>query len=391
MRNLKDIDTNGKKVLMRVDFNVPFADDGSISDDTRIRAVLPSINYLLEQGARLILCSHCGRPRGKRISKYSLSPIAARLAELLGRPVALAPDCLGAETKEMARNLKGGEVLLLENLRFHAAEQNNEADFARELASLAEIYINDAFAVSHRAHASVAGVTDYLKIKAAGFLLEQEMDFFNRAIANPVKPLAVILGGAKVSSKLGAIRNMLDRVEVMIIGGAMANTFLKSQGFDLGKSLVEDDLLETARELIDLARDKGIAFYLPVDCVAAGEFTPQAADKTTTIYNIPKTWMALDIGPATSLLYQEALAGVKTIVWNGPVGAFEMEKFSRGSLTMVEAVSASPALSIVGGGDTNALINQAGAADKISYMSTGGGAFLMLMEGKELPGVKALE
>ncbi len=391
MRNLKDINTSGKKVLMRVDFNVPFADDGSISDDTRIRAVLPSINYLLKQGARLILCSHCGRPKGKRISKYSLAPIAARLTELLGRPVALAPDCLGAETKEMARNLKDGEVLLLENLRFHAAEQNNEADFARELASLAEIYINDAFAVSHRAHASVAGVTDYLKIKAAGFLLEKEMDFFNRAIANPVKPLAVILGGAKVSSKLGAIRNMLDRVDVMIIGGAMANTFLKSQGFDVGKSLVEDDLLDTARELIDLARDKGIAFYLPVDCVAASEFTAEAAGKTTTIYNIPKSWMALDIGPATSLLYQEALAGVETIVWNGPMGAFEMEQFSRGSLTMVEAVSTSPALSIVGGGDTNALINQAGAADKISYMSTGGGAFLMLMEGKELPGVTALE
>ncbi|VAW33178.1 Phosphoglycerate kinase, partial [hydrothermal vent metagenome] len=250
---------------------------------------------------------------------------------------------------------------------------------------------NDVFAVSHRAHASVAGVTDYLKVKAAGFLLEKEMDFFNRAIANPLKPLAVILGGAKVSSKLGAIRNMLDRVEIMIIGGAMANTFLKSQGFAVGKSLVEDDLLDTARELIELAKDKGIAFYLPVDCVAADEFTAQAAGKIKTIYNIPRTWMALDIGPATSLLYQEALAGVKTIVWNGPMGAFEIEQFSRGSLTMVEAVSASPALSIVGGGDTNALINQAGAADKISYMSTGGGAFLMLMEGKELPGVTALE
>ncbi len=391
MRNLKDIDTNGKKVLMRVDFNVPFADDGSISDDTRIRAVLPSINYLIQQGARLILCSHCGRPKGKRINKYSLTPIATRLTELLGRPVALAPDCLGQKTKEMARNLKDGEILLLENLRFHAAEQDNEANFARELASLAEIYINDAFAVSHRAHASVAGVTDYLQVKAAGFLLEKEMNFFNRAIANPVKPLAVILGGAKVSSKLGAIRNMLDRVDVMIIGGAMANTFLKSQSFDIGKSLVEDDLLDTAKELINLAKDKGIAFYLPVDSIAAREFTPQAASKTTTIYNIPKTWMALDIGPATSLLYQEALAGVETIVWNGPMGAFEIEQFSHGSLTMVEAVSASPALSIVGGGDTNALINQAGAADKISYMSTGGGAFLMLMEGKELPGVKALE
>lgn len=376
---------------MRVDFNVPFTDDGRISDDTRIRAVLPSINYLIKQGARLILCSHCGRPKGKRISKYSLAPVAARLTELIGRPVALAPDCRGVETREMAQGLKDGDILLLENLRFHAAEQANEADFARELASLAEIYINDAFAVSHRAHASVAGVTDYLKVKAAGFLLEKEMDFFNRAIANPVKPLAVILGGAKVSSKLGAIRNMLDRVEVMIIGGAMANTFLKSQGFDVGKSLVEDDLLDTARELIELAKDKGIAFYLPVDCVTAGEFTAQAAGKTTTIYNIPQTWMALDIGPATSLLYQEALAGVKTIVWNGPMGAFEIEQFSRGSLAMIEAVSTSPALSIVGGGDTNALINQAGAADKISYMSTGGGAFLMLMEGKELPGVTALE
>ena len=390
MKNIKDITVAGQKVLMRVDFNVPFDEHGKISDDTRICGVLPTINHLIDQGARIILCSHCGRPKGERLAKYSLSPVAARLSELLGRKITLAPDCIGAEIQNMANALQDGDILLLENLRFHSEEQKNDPEFAQQLASLSDIYINDAFAVSHRAHASVEGVTHYINTCAAGFLLQREIDFFNRSITAPAKPLAAIMGGAKVSSKLGAIRNMLDKVDIMIIGGAMANTFLKSLGHEIGKSLVEDDLLNTARELIDLAKKKGVKFYLPVDCVAADKFEPQAVTKLTTIQEMPSDWMSLDIGPASSILFREALNNAKTIVWNGPMGAFEMDAFARGSMAMVDTITSSHALSIVGGGDTNVLINQAGAANEVSYMSTGGGAFLMLMEGKELPGVAAL-
>jgi phosphoglycerate kinase len=390
MKNLKDIKVTGQKVLVRVDFNVPFDENGKISDDTRVRGVLPTIEYLIAQNAKIILCSHCGRPKGERLTKFSLAPVAAKLAELLGQDVKLAPDCMGEETQQLVESLQPGQILLLENLRFHAEEQKNDKDFARQLASLADIYINDAFAVSHRAHASVEGVTHFVKTCVAGFLLKREIDFFNQSITSPAKPLASIMGGAKVSSKLGAIRNMLDRVDIMIIGGAMANTFLKSQGYEIGKSLVEDDLLNTARELINLAHTKGVKFYLPVDCVAADNFSAEASNRIHTIQDMPPQWMSLDIGPATSKLFHEALTDAKTIVWNGPMGAFEMEPFAKGSQAMVDTVTSSQALSIVGGGDTNVVINQAGAADKVSYMSTGGGAFLMLMEGKELPGVVAL-
>jgi len=390
MQSLKDIKVTGQKVLIRVDFNVPFDDNGQISDDTRVRGVLPTIQYLIDQKAKIIICSHCGRPKGERLAKYSLAPVAAKLAELLGQNVKLAPDCIGPEVNGLVAALQDGQILLLENLRFHAEEQKNDAKFAQQLASLADIFINDAFAVSHRAHASVEGVTHYIATSAAGFLLQREIDFFNRSITSPAKPLAAIMGGAKVSSKLGAIRNMLDKVDIMIIGGAMANTFLKSQGYEIGKSLVEDDLLDTARELVNLAHDKGVKFYLPVDCVAAAEFNPQAISKICTIQDMPEKWMSLDIGPASSILFAEALTDAKTIVWNGPMGAFEMEPFAKGSLAMVDTITASHALSIVGGGDTNVVINQALAGDKVSYMSTGGGAFLMLMEGKELPGVAAL-
>ncbi len=390
MKSLKDIKVTGQKVLVRVDFNVPFDDNGQISDDTRVRSVLPSIQYLIDQKAKIIICSHCGRPKGERLAKYSLAPVAAKLAELLGQNVKLAPDCIGPEVNGLVAALQNSQILLLENLRFHAEEQKNDAKFAQQLASLADIFINDAFAVSHRAHASVEGVTHYIATAAAGFLLQREIDFFNRSITSPAKPLAAIMGGAKVSSKLGAIRNMLDRVDIMIIGGAMANTFLKSQGYEIGKSLVEDDLLDIARELVNLAHDKGVKFYLPVDCVAAAEFSPQAISQICTIQDMPEKWMSLDIGPASSILFSEALTDAKTIVWNGPMGAFEMEPFAKGSLAMVDTITASHALSIVGGGDTNVVINQAGAGDKVSYMSTGGGAFLMLMEGKELPGVSAL-
>ncbi len=391
MKNIKDVNVSGQKVLVRVDFNVPFDENGAISDDTRIRGVLPTIGYLVQQNAKIILCSHCGRPKGERLKKYSLAPMADRLSKLLGRGVKLAHDCVGEEVQHLAASLQGGDILLLENLRFHPEEQKNDAAFARQLASLADVYINDAFAVSHRAHASVEGVTHYVDVCAAGFLLQREIDFFHRSITSPARPLAVVMGGAKVSTKLGAIRNMLDLVDIMILGGAMANTFLKSQGYEIGQSLVEDELLDTARELLELARVKGVKFYLPVDCVAAEQFSRHAVTRISTIQDMPPHWLSLDIGPASSTLFGEALADAGTIVWNGPMGAFEMTPFARGSLAMVNTVTTSNALSIVGGGDTSVVIKQAGAVGEISYISTGGGAFLMLMEGKELPGIAALD
>ena len=390
MKSIKELTVENHTILMRVDFNVPFDDNGNITDSTRISAVLPTIQYLIDHNAKLVLCSHCGRPKGERIDKFSLAPVAQKLSELLGKSVQLAPDCIGSETETMAASLQNGEILLLENLRFHAGETKNDPEFSRQLASLADIYINDAFAVSHRAHASVEGVTHHMDECAAGFLLQREIDFFNRSVTNPERPLAAILGGAKVSTKLGAIRNMLDKVNLMIIGGAMANTFLKAQGYGIGNSLIENDLLDTAEELINLAREKGVGFYLPVDCVIAETFSPSANKKIVPISDVPNDWMILDIGPETSKKFHNILAEARTIVWNGPMGAFEMDAFAEESMRMVDTVSKSKALSIVGGGDTNALVNKAGAGDKVSYMSTGGGAFLMLMEGKELPGVVAL-
>lgn len=377
--------------MIRVDLNVPLDDQGNVTDDTRILGILPTLRYALEQNAKVILSSHCGRPKGQRQEKFSMAPAAKRLSQLLSREVELAPDCIGPEAKACVDKIQPGEIIMLENLRFHEAETKNDPDFSRKLADFADIYINDAFAVSHRAHASVEGITHYVQECAAGLLLQKEMDYFNRSVSHAARPLVAILGGAKVSSKLGAIRNMLDRVDKMIIGGAMANTFLKSQGFKTGASLVEDDLLDTARELISLAREKGVKFYLPVDCVVAEKFTPDAATKKVTIQEIPENWMALDIGPATATLFHEALDDAKTIVWNGPMGAFEMDAYSRGSNAMVQSLTTAHAMTVVGGGDTNALINQAGAGQDVSYMSTGGGAFLMLMEGKSLPGVAALE
>ena len=391
MKSIREIDPAGKKVLVRVDCNVPFDDEGRITDDTRILGVLPTIRYLLERQAAIILCSHCGRPKGERLERFSLAPVAKRLGELLGCEVALAPDCVGEQTREMAAALAPGSILLLENLRFHKEETANDEAFARELAAMADIYVNDAFAVSHRAHASVEGVTHHVDVAVAGLLLQKEIDFFNRAVADPVRPVAAVLGGAKVSSKLGAIRNMLDRVDIMVIGGAMANTFLKSQGVDVGASLVEEDLVATAGEFVRLAAEKGVKMYLPVDGVAAERFEAGAASKVVTNLEVPSGWMLLDIGPATARLFATAIAGARTIVWNGPMGAFEMDPFARGSMAMVEAVTGSHALSVVGGGDTNVVIKKAGAAAEVSYISTGGGAFLMLMEGKELPGVVALK
>lgn len=391
MKTLRDIAFAGKKVLVRVDFNVPMNDAGQITDDLRIRTVLPTLQYLIAEKARVILCTHMGRPKGQRVEKYSLAPVAAYTAQLLGMPVVLAPDCIGPEVEAAVNSLGDGQLLMLENLRFHPQEERNDPDFSRQLASLADVYVNDAFAVSHRAHASVDGVTHHVKEKAAGFLLQKEMEYFHRSIDNPQRPLVAIVGGAKVSGKLEALQNMLGRVDKMIIGGAMANTFLKSQGYAVGASKVEDDLLTTAADLLRSAKEKGVKIYLPVDVIAADRFAADAVCKQVTIQDIPDNWMALDIGPASVICFNEVLADAKTIVWNGPMGAFEMSPFARGTMALAHTVAASHALSVTGGGDSNAAITLSGEAANISYMSTGGGAFLELMEGKILPGIKALD
>ena len=391
MKTIKDLDLAGKRVLVRVDFNVPMNDRFEITDDIRMRMALPTINYVLENGGRLILCSHLGRPKGKRVEAFSLAPVAEHLKQLTGKDVILAPDCIGDETEKLAAELGEQQILLLENLRFHKGETEGDRRFAAQLARLADVYINDAFAVSHRAHASVVGVAEYVSEKGAGFLLQTEMDYFHKALDNPVHPLVALVGGVKVSSKLGALENLLDRVDRMIIGGAMANTFLKSMGVDMGASLVEDDLLDTARKLIEKADRKGVKLYFPVDFVVADRFAVDAVVKNVTYRDIPSDWLALDIGPASVILFKEALDDARTIVWNGPMGAFEMDIFSRGTMALCHAVASSHALSITGGGDSNAAVKKAGEAENISYMSTGGGAFLQLMEGKPLPGVEALK
>ncbi len=391
IKYLDQIEVQGKRVLMRVDFNVPLDDQGNITDDLRIQGALPSIRYVLENQGRLILCSHLGRPKGKRVPEYSLKPVAAHLSKILGFEVPLAPDCIGPEAEEMAEKLEPGKAMLLENLRYHEGETKNDPAFADALAKLADVYVNDAFAVSHRAHASVVGVPSRLSECAAGFLLKKELDYFNRAMESPARPLVAVLGGAKVSGKLGAIEHILQRVDKVIIGGAMANTFLKAQGLATGSSLVEDDLLDTANDIVAKAKEKGIKFYLPVDAIIAQELSTDVVIKTVPVQEIPEGWMALDIGPASARLFQEVVEDAKTIVWNGPMGAFEIDLFSQGTRSMAEAIGNAFALSISGGGDTNAAIKKFGQADNISYMSTGGGAFLTLLEGKVLPGVKALE
>jgi len=391
MKNIRDLDIREKKVLIRVDFNVPLDEQGNITDDTRIRGVLPTINHALDEHAKIIIISHLGRPDGQRLEQFSLAPVAKRLSRLLDKEVKLASDCIGPEVEAMVDAMAFGDVLLLENLRFHNEEKKNDPGFSGKLARLADVYINDAFAVAHRAHASVVGVVEHFKDCAAGFLLQKEMDYFNRSVGNPSRPLVAIVGGAKVSSKLGALRNMIDRVDKLIIGGAMANTFLKAQGLEVGTSRVEDDLLDTANELVAKAHNQGVKLYLPVDCIVADSFDPKAATKRTTTQEVPNNWMILDIGPATTMLFGEALEDARTIIWNGPMGAFEMDAFSRGTMAMVQKLATSHALTIVGGGDTDVAVHRAGESSNISYISTGGGAFLMLMEGKVLPGVAALE
>lgn len=389
-KTVRDLDVRNKKVLVRVDYNVPMDDNGAITDDTRIQASLPTVRYLLEQQAAVILMAHLGRPKGKPNPKYSLRPVAAHLSGLLGQSVAFSEDCVGPAAEEAAGKLESGQVLMLENLRYHEAEEANDDEFAEKLASLADCYVNDGFGVSHRAHASVDGVTLYLP-SAAGFLLEKEIAFLGKAVTSPVRPFAAIIGGAKVSDKIGVIENLLDKVDTLLIGGGMANTFLAAEGFRMGASLVEADKLELAKTLLKKAEDRKVKMLLPVDVVEADSFSDKAAYRNVDINAIDPDWMALDIGEQSQVLFAEALANAKTIVWNGPMGVFEMDAFCGGTEAVAKAVAASSAVSIVGGGDSVAAIEKLGLADQISHISTGGGASLEYLEGKVLPGIAALD
>ncbi len=390
--NIKNLDLAGKKVFIRCDFNVPMDEFSNISDDRRIRSAVATINYCLDQDCAIILASHLGRPKGVVDKKYSLAPVAKRIHLLLKRDIIMASDVIGKDAMTKASNLKSGEVLLLENLRFEDGETKNDEELSSKLASMANIYINDAFGVSHRAHSSVAGITEFFdnKHKAAGYLLQKEITFFGKLINNPVRPFAAIVGGSKVSGKLEALTNLLPKVDKIFIGGGMAFTFLKQMGYNIGASLVEDDLLEDAQHVMDEARRLGVKFYLPVDVIAAEKFAEDAVSKIVTSQEIPDAWMGLDIGPATVRLYREALNDVQTILWNGPMGVYEMEKFARGSSKIAHFVADSYATTVVGGGDTADLVQRVGVDDEMSFISTGGGASLELLEGKVLPGVLPL-
>lgn len=389
-KTVRDLDVAGKKVLVRVDFNVPLNDKGEITDDTRITASLPTIQYLLEQKAAVILMAHLGRPKGQVKPELSLAPVAKHLGKLLGKKILFAPDCVGEAAQAAASKLKPGHILLLENLRFHKEEEKNDMEFAEKLASLADLYVNDGFGVSHRAHASVEGVTHFLPA-AAGFLLEKEIQYIGQAVTNPLHPFVAIIGGAKVSDKIGVISNLLDKVDTLLIGGGMANTFLAAQGYKMGKSLVEEDKLDLAKELLAKAKKNKVNMLLPTDLVMAAAFAPDAEHVTEKVKKLNQAYMALDIGAETSKAYAEALADAKMIVWNGPMGVFEMDAFCKGTEAVAKAVAKSRATSIVGGGDSVAAIEKLGLAKRITHISTGGGASLEYLEGKVLPGVAALD
>lgn len=387
---IEDIPIKGKKVFIRADFNVPLDDDLNITDDTRIRSTLPTINYAIDEGAKAIIASHLGRPHGKPDPRFSLAPVARRLQRLLNKKVLFSPDCLGPQAKKMVQKMKRGDVLLLENLRFHPGEQKNDEDFSRALAELTDVYINDAFGTAHRDHASLTGITKFVKACGAGFLMKKEIEYLEGAVANPTRPFVAIFGGAKVSGKIGVIENLHGKVDKVIIGGGMAFTFFKAMGLEVGNSLVEDEMKSLALKIRDRAREKGIKFYLPVDCVVATSRDPGAETKITPIQEIPKEWIALDIGPASVKLFTEALATAKTILWNGPMGVFEMDAYSRGTFSVAHAVADSYALTIVGGGDTALAVHKAGESENISFISTGGAAALQLLEGRDLPALAAL-
>ncbi len=386
---IEDIDIKGKRVFIRADFNVPLDENMQITDDRRIRATLPTINYAIDEGAKVILSSHLGRPKGKVDPRYSLAPISKRLQRLLNKEVIFASDCIGPQVENIVSKMKNGDVLLLENLRFHPGEEKNDEEFARSLAKLADVYVNDAFGAAHRSHASIVGVPKFLPA-VAGFLLKKEIEYLKGAVNNPIKPFVAILGGAKVSGKIGVLENLVDKVDKVIVGGGMAYTFIKSMGYEIGDSLVEDEMLETAERIRRKLKESGIKFYLPVDCVIAQTIAPGAVIKIVPIIEIPKGWKALDIGPASVKLFVEAIQDAKTILWNGPMGVFEVDAFSRGTFEIAHAVADAYAMTIVGGGDTDLAVHRAGLSDVMSFISTGGGATLQLLEGKELPGIAVL-
>jgi len=391
MKSIRDVALTGKRVFVRVDFNVPLDSQQRVTDDSRIKGALPTISYAVENGARIILASHLGRPKGTPVPKFSLAPVADSLGRLVNKRVQMADDCIGPEVAARIAAMENGDIVLLENLRFYPGEQKDDDAFGKALADLCDVYVNDAFAVCHRKNASVSAITRHVREAAAGLLLQRELDYFASAMDQPERPLVAIIGGAKVSSKLAALRNMLHHVEKIIIGGAMANTFLKSKGFLLGTSMLEEDMVAEAASVMAEASRQGIQFYLPVDVIVADRLDADANTQTVPVGEIPETKMALDIGPATSQLFAEALHGAGTIIWNGPMGVFEMAPFSHGTFDLATNVASSGATTIVGGGDTDVALHHSGVADQITFISTGGGAFLTLMEGKTLLAVAALE
>lgn len=389
IRTVDQVHLKGKRVFIRVDFNVPQDEKNNITDDTRILLSLPTIRFVSEASGKVILASHLGRPKGKKDPKFSLAPVAVRLSQLLDKKVDLATDCIGEEVEKQIGGMKEGEVLLLENLRFHPEEEKNEGPFSKALASLCDVYVNDAFGAAHRAHASTEGMTRFVKIVAAGFLMMKEVESLEKALLNPQEPYVAILGGAKVSDKIGVIQNLLDKVNTLLIGGGMAYTFLKAEGFQVGKSLVEEDQIGFSHNLLEKAKGR-IKFLLPSDHIAAERMDIQAKREIVRNDKIPSGWVCLDIGPETVKTFSEEIKSAKTIVWNGPMGVFEMEPFSQGTFSMAKAIANSSAFSVVGGGDSVAAVNQAGVSDRISHISTGGGASLEFLEGKKLPGIEAL-
>lgn len=390
-KTVRDVDVHGKRVFLRCDFNVPLDENGEITDDRRIKSALPTIKYLMEHDARIIVASHLGRPKGVADMKYSLAPAANRLSELLGTEVIFIsePSVVGPAVKDAVEALEPGSVMMIENVRFRPEETKNDPSFSAELASLADIFVNDAFGTAHRAHCSNVGVTQFVDTAVVGYLMQKEIDFLGNAVENPERPFVAILGGSKVSSKISVINNLLEKVDTLIIGGGMCFTFTKAQGGNVGKSLLEEDYLQYALDMIEKAKEKGVKLLLPVDAVAADEFSNDANIKVVPQNEIPEGWMGLDIGPETAKLYAEAVKSAKTVVWNGPMGCFEMPNFANGTETVAKALSETDAVTIIGGGDSAAAVNQLGYGDKMTHISTGGGASLEFLEGKELPGVAA--
>lgn len=386
---LKDLQIKGKRLFVRADFNVPLDENFNITDDRRIRSTLPTINYAVDEGAKVILASHLGRPRGKFDKRFSLASVAKRIQRLIKKEVIFLPDCVGPEVEKAVKSMSEGDIILLENLRFHDEEEKNEAEFGKSLSKLADYFINDAFGAAHRSHASIVGITKFLP-SAAGFLLLREIEYLKGVVDNPVRPFVAILGGAKVSGKIGVLENLENKVDKVIVGGGMAYTFLKAAGYQVGDSLVEDEMLDVARSIMKKVIAKGIKFYLPVDCIVAQSCEPGAETKAVPVQEIPQNWRALDVGPASVKLFTEVLTNAKTILWNGPMGVFEVDAFSRGTFAVAHAVADAYAMTIVGGGDTDLAVSRAGVSESMSFISTGGGAALQLLEGKELPGLAAL-